>query len=99
MDNIVSSKLKKLIDVDRPKLTEVDHIMWKKLQARPSLNQSKEKSAQMRTIFKEMGSKEIQMRAIEKTIIGELVRLTDFVLFIMSMFISCCSMGCLLVLY
>lgn len=55
---------------------EVDLHVWDTLSARQKSQKSKDKSKHMQAISKGNGSKEAQMRAIEKTIIGELVRVS-----------------------
>jgi hypothetical protein len=64
----------KMVDDGVPKPADVDDDIWETLCAKRQSAKSKAKSEQMRAISKGRGSKEAQMRSIEKTMIGELVR-------------------------
>lgn len=72
----VRHNLMKLIDPELSKLVEVEGQVWETLSARRKSQSANEKSELMRAVSKKKGSKKAQMRAIEKTMIGELVRVS-----------------------
>jgi hypothetical protein len=65
----------KMIDAGGERPAEVDPDVWKALEAKRKSREAQEKSAKMRSISKGKFTKEAQLRAIEKTMIGELVRI------------------------
>jgi hypothetical protein len=68
----------KMIDAGDGRPPEVDPDVWKALEAKRKTREAQEKSAKMSSISRGKCTKEAQMRAIEKTMIGELVKTTCF---------------------
>jgi hypothetical protein len=66
----------KMIDRGEDRPVDINPDVWKALEDRRQSPEAQEKSAKMSSISKGKASKESQMRAIEKTMIGELVRTT-----------------------
>lgn len=66
----------KMIDTGAERPPEVDKDVWIALEAKRKSHEAQEKSAKMRSISRRKSTKEDQMRAIEKNMIGELVRTT-----------------------
>ena len=64
-----------MIDAGQSRPPDVDPEAWNTLCARRKSPKSKITFEQMRIVSLAKGTKESQMRAIEKTMIGELVRI------------------------
>jgi len=82
-----------MIDANEPRPIKVDEEVWNFLTTKR--NSQKEKPEKMRAIAMGKASKTMQMNAIERAVIGQLVRITFLSKHSMIMSMCICFEGCL----